>query len=366
MAGLIIYDLQKEIMNTKNFDRIVQDFPPLTKFPRAELFSDRTILERLPYLSRKLDINLFIKRDDTLPLCLGGNKVRQLEFYLGEAVKNGSDTILITGSIQSNFVRLCAAASRKLGMQPVVQLEKRVPNNSHMYNSSGNVLLLKMLGAKIISFSEGEDEAHADANLDIIANNLRAEGAKPYTIHLGTNHPPIGALGYIAAAVETLQQARGMNLSFDHVVLPSGSALTHAGFLAGVRFMKQNINIHGICVRRASSLQKKRALLRTNEIGRMVGKPNIVGIEDIYVDDTCLEPGYGRVNKNIVEALSLSAIQEGIILDPVYSGKAFAGLIHLTRNGTIARGKNVLFIHTGGTPANFGYQSEIESMTIDF
>jgi len=353
-------------MNTKNFDRIVKEFPALADFPRAELFSNSTVLEHLPNLSSKLGINLFVKRDDTIPLGLGGNKVRQLEFYLGEAVKNGADTILITGSIQSNFVRLCAAASRKLGMQPVVQLEKRVSNDSSAYNSSGNVLLLKMLGAKIILFSGGEDEAQADANLDAIAVKLRLEGAKPYIIHLGVNHPPIGALGYIAAAVETLQQSRGMNLTFDHAVLPSGSALSHAGFLAGMRFLKQNINIHGICVRRASASQKKRVMRRTNEIGEMLTKSNIVGVEHICVDDTCLEPGYGLMNQHVAEALSLSAIEEGIILDPVYSGKALAGLIHLTRNGTITSGKNVLFIHTGGAPANFGYQSEIEAMKIDF
>ena len=352
-------------MSARNFDQIIKDFPALGMYPRTELSSERTIIERLERLSNILDINLFIKRDDTLPLGLGGNKVRQLEFYLGEAVSNGSDTIVITGSVQSNFVRLCAAAARNLGMQPVVQLERRVLNKSVAYNTSGNVLLLKMLGANIITFPEGENETMADENLDVIADRLQANGANPYVIHLGMNHRPIGALGYVAAAVETMQQSRDMSLSFDHVVLPSGSALTHAGFLAGMRSLKKEMNIHGICVRRASSLQKKRVLQRTNEVGEMVGHSNIVEIDDISVDDTCLPPGYGRMNRNVAEALRMSAFEEGIILDPVYSGRALAGLIQLTRNGIIASGQNVLFIHTGGVPANFGYQSDLETLMVD-
>ena len=128
-------------MAQDNFERLISDIPPLGRFPRAELFSSPTILEPLKNLSKKLGVNLYIKRDDTLPLAMGGNKVRQLEFYLGEAITQKADTILITGSVQSNFVRLCAAAARKFGMRPIIQLEERVSNSNIEYNRSGNVLL---------------------------------------------------------------------------------------------------------------------------------------------------------------------------------------------------------------------------------
>ena len=349
-------------MVKSNFEKLIRDIPSLGWFPRAELFSGPTILEPLENLSINLGVNLFIKRDDTLPLAMGGNKVRQLEYYLGEAINQKADTILITGSVQSNFARLCAAAARKFGMKPIVQLEKRVPKSNLEYNRSGNVLLLKMLGAKIVYFSEGENEKQADENLNIIADKLRKDGANPYIIHLGIDHRPLGALGYTAAAVETIQQANEVKLEIDHIVLPTGSALTHSGFLAGKSIMKHPATIHGICVRRASSLQTERVLRRTNEVGELLGYPNLVGVDAVNTDDTCLPPGYGRLNNYVSEAIKMSALEEGIILDPVYSGKAFAGLIYLIRSRVISSGQNVLFLHTGGVPANFGYQSELEPL----
>ena len=349
-------------MAQSNFERLINDIPPLGWFPRAELFSSPTILEPLKSLSKKLGVNLYIKRDDTLPLAMGGNKVRQLEYYLGEAITQKADTILITGSIQSNFVRLCAAAARKFGMRPIVQLEERVSKSNIEYNRSGNVLLLKMLGAKIVYFSEGENETQADANLNIIAEKLRKDGSNPYIIHLGINHRPLGALGYAAAAVEAIQQATEIKLEIDHVVLPTGSALTHSGFLAGASILKYPATIHGICVRRASSLQTERVLRRTNEVGELLGYSSLIGADAVNTDDTCLPPGYGQMNSYVAEAIKMSALEEGIILDPVYSGKALAGLIYLIRSGTIPPGQNVLFLHTGGAPANFGYQSELERL----
>ena len=345
-----------------NFERLISDIPPLGRFPRAELFSSPTTLEPLKNLSKKLGVNLYIKRDDTLPLAMGGNKVRQLEYYLGEAITQKADTILITGSVQSNFVRLCAAAARQFGMRPIIQLEERVSNSNIEYNRSGNVLLLKMLGAKIVYFSEGENETLADANLNIIADELRKGGANPYIIHLGIDHRPLGALGYAAAAVEAIQQSTEMKLEIDHVVLPTGSGLTHSGFLVGASILKYPATIHGICVRRASSLQSDRVLRRSNEVGELLGYISLIGTDAVNTDDTCLPPGYGQMNKYVAEAIKMSAFEEGIILDPVYSGKALAGLIHLIRSGTIPSGQNVLFLHTGGAPANFGYQSELERL----
>ena len=316
----------------------------------------------MPNLGEMLAVNLYVKRDDTLPLAMGGNKVRQLEFYLGEAKKAGADTVLITGAVQSNFVRLCAAGARKFGMRPVVQLELRVPKNEPAYNTSGNVLLTKMFGAEIRYFSEGENEAAADANLDRIADQLREGGAAPYVVHLGIEHPPIGGLGYVAAAIETWQQSKAMDLSLDHVVLASGSALTHAGFLAGARLIGWDVSVHGVCVRREADQQRNRVFQRAREIAELLEQNNVISGKDIQVDDTCLAPGYGQMNDKVAEALHLSATEEALLTDPVYSGRALAGAIHLARTGKIKSGETVLFLHTGGVPAVFGYQSDMEAV----
>ena len=351
------------MMSTDHFSQLVMDLPQLGQFPRAELYSEPTQIERLRKLGETLGINLYIKRDDTLPLAMGGNKVRQLEFYLGEAVAQCADTILITGAIQSNFVRLCAAAARKLGMKPIVQLEKRVPKQSAAYNTSGNVLLLKMFGAEIVYFPEGNNEELADKNLDIIAQQILSKGGKPYVIHLGIDHPPIGGLGYVAAAVETTKQLSELDLTIDHIVVPTGSALTHAGFLAGMHALKVQTPVHGICVRRDAKLQFERVYKRTTDIVAMIGSCGL-GHDQILVHDETLEPGYGQMNHAVSKAVKLAAIQEGILLDPVYSGRTFAGLIELVESKKIQPGATVLFIHTGGQPANFGYQDDLEASVI--
>ncbi|MCP3972737.1 MAG: D-cysteine desulfhydrase family protein [Rhodobacteraceae bacterium] len=312
-------------------------------------------------LGMGLGIRLDIKRDDTLPLVMGGNKVRQLEFYLGAAAAMKADTVLITGAVQSNFVRLCAAGARKLGMMPVVQLEDRVPKDDIFYNSSGNVLLLKMLGAEIVHFSEGENEAAADANLDRLAQELREKGRNPYVVHLGIDHPPIGGLGYAAAACELHRQYHAAGSLPDSIVIPSGSGLTHAGFLAGARAIGWQVPVWGVCVRRDAGQQHQRVLRRVREIAGMLGHGDKLRDSDVKVDDTCLAPGYGRLNDHVAEAMRLAAHKEAILTDPVYSGRTLAGLIHLARSGAIQPGQRVTFIHTGGTPAIFGYQYDLGS-----
>ncbi len=168
----------------------------LDSLPRALLSHLPTPIDEMPNLSRHLGhARLLVKRDDCTGLCMGGNKARQLEFYMGRAQEQNADTVLITGAVQSNYVRTAAAAARKLGMQCHVQLEDRVANKSEQYHTSGNVFLNKMLGATLHYFPEGENEQAADQNLEIIAEQLRSEGAKPYVIHLGPDHSMVGALG---------------------------------------------------------------------------------------------------------------------------------------------------------------------------
>lgn len=336
--------------------------PSLLDHACVDLSKSVTPIEHLPNFGGSLGIEVFAKRDDTLSLGMGGNKVRQLEYYLGPAMAQGADTILITGAVQSNFVRLCAAACARLGLKSVVQLEGRVPNDNNSYKHSGNVLLNKILGAEIHYFPEGEDEAAADANLDKLAETLRSQGRKPYVIHLGIDHSPIGGLGYAECAVECFLQFQNLNQLPDHIVVPSGSGLTHAGFLAGARAIAWNVSVHGICVRRAAELQRSRIMQRTHEILNLLHSSEECLEHDIQVDDSVLAPGYGQLNEAVLEAIRLGAQSEGMLLDPVYSGRTAAGLVSLTRRGIIKAGESVLFLHTGGLPALFAYQSELSEL----
>jgi 1-aminocyclopropane-1-carboxylate deaminase/D-cysteine desulfhydrase-like pyridoxal-dependent ACC family enzyme len=269
----------------------------LSRHPRASLAPLPSNIDLLERLGARLGVELLCKRDDALALAMGGNKVRQLEYYCGAAGAKGADSLLITGAIQSNFVRLTAAAARKLGWLPVVQLEKRVPKEDPAYLGSGNVLLDRLLGAEIHYFAEGEDEAAADANLDRLAEDLRARGRKPFAIHLGIEHPPIGGLGYVRAAAESFQQLGTAASGITHAVVPSGSGLTHAGFLVGAKALGWKIPVLGVCVRRDAVAQRDRVLRRAKEIAELIGCPGLVGEDDIVVDDGVLFPGYGRLNR---------------------------------------------------------------------
>ncbi|MEM9107325.1 MAG: pyridoxal-phosphate dependent enzyme, partial [Pseudomonadota bacterium] len=279
-----------------DFEEAFARLPELRHYPRVELGLVCSELDVLSRLGERLGIRLFAKRDDTQPLAMGGNKVRQLEYYLGPGQQRGADTVLITGAVQSNFVRLCAAAARKLGWDAVVQLEDRVPSNDIFYNRSGNVLLDQLLGATIHRFPVGEDEAAADANLDRIAATLVAEGRVPHVVHLGMDHPPTGGLGYALAAVETYLQLEAADIWPDHVVVPSGSGLTHAGFLVGARAIGWSVPIHGICVRRSAALQRSRIEDRSRELNGLLENVARLGQDDILLDDNVLAPGYGRLN----------------------------------------------------------------------
>ncbi len=337
--------------------------PELAAHPKVDLSQGETPLERLENLGRRLGIALWAKRDDCNGLAMGGNKVRQLEYYLGRGAAEGADTVLITGALQSNFVRLTAAAARRLGWQPVIQLEDRVPKDDLFYRTSGNFLLNQLLGAHIHHFPHSEDEAAADRNLDEIAQRLRDEGRRPYVIHLGIEHPPVGGLGYVEAACETRRQLQRMGQELSHVVIPSGSGLTQAGFLVGARALGWQVPVLGVCVRRDAVQQHQRVLRRAREIVGLLGIGLEITVEDVIVDDTVLAPGYGLINEPTRAAIRLAAESEALLLDPVYTGRSMAGLMHFIEQGRIPAGSEVLFVHTGGTPAIFAYQNDLSLPT---
>ena len=329
--------------------------------PRVSLSHLPTPIEAMPNLSAALgDAQILVKRDDCTGLAMGGNKARQLEYYFGAAHAMGADTVIITGAVQSNFLRMTAAAAAKLGMSCEIQHEERVSSMGADYHESGNVLLDRILGATIHHYPVGEDEAGADRALDEIAERCRAEGRKPYVIHLGMDHPPLGALGYVDAAKELLIQIEEQGLEIDLVVVPSGSGATHAGLLAGLLLEGSRLPVLGVCVRRSQEPQRERMRNRVAEIGALVGKRELEATEsDLQFEDSVLAPGYGRLNEATHEAIALAARCEGLLVDPVYSGKTLAGLIAAIRGGSIAPDARVLFWHTGGTPAIFGYGSQL-------
>jgi len=332
----------------------------LESFQRIMIAHLPTPLEEMPHLAQSLNaLRLFVKRDDCTGLAFGGNKVRQLEYYFGEACGLGADTILITGALQSNYTRTAAAFARRLGMQCHVQLEDRVPETNELYRTSGNVLLDKLLGAMLHYYPEGEDEEGADSALEKIAGKLRQQGAKPYVIHLGPTHPPLGALGYVIAAKELLEQLEKRACLIDEIVVPSGSGATHAGLLFGLRALGSPIQVTGVCVRRDADSQRKRITLVLAGLSQLLRTSCSVKDKDINLFDGTLAPGYGLLNGATRQALSLCAQTEALLLDPVYSGKTMAGLIKLLHEKRFSPESKILFWHTGGLPALFAYGNKI-------
>ena len=319
--------------------------------PRLEIVQQPTPLTHAPRLSAQLGIELFVKRDDLAGPTFGGNKSRQLEYYFGAALAAQADTILITGAVQSNFVRLAATIACAQGMQAYVQLENRVQGMDATYEASGNVLLSRILGAEILRYREGEDEAGADRALYAKAEELRDQGRRPYIIPLGEDHPPLGALGYADAAREILAQDAG----FDVFVVASGSGATHSGLLAGLRGAGSGALVIGSCVRRDKAAQTARITRVMGRLAALEDGAKTVAARDIVLWDGALAPGYGKIGPAALHAMTLMARSEGLMLDPVYTAKTFAAVPALVADGTIPKGSRVCFLHTGGLAGLFGY-----------
>ncbi len=331
----------------------------LADISRTSLFTGDTPIEHMPNLGAHCGgAQLLVKRDDCTGLAFGGNKVRQLEFYLGAAREQDADTVLITGAVQSNFVRLAAAAARKLGMDCHVQLEERVENYDPDYRDSGNVFIDRLLGATLHRYPDGEDEAGADRQLGDIAAELQAAGRKPYIIHLGPGHPPLGALGYVVAAQELLGQIEADGITVDRIFVGSGSGATHGGLLFGLRALGSAIPVTGVCVRRSAELQKIRVHNTCDGLAALLQSDSKVRNEDISLTDAFVAPGYGMPGEATLKAIVLGAQKEGLLVDPVYTGKVLAAVI---QHATTADGRSTfLFLHTGGSPALFAYRKVVE------
>ena len=336
-----------------------EHFGRIGSIPRTQLCSGVTALEAMPNLSAHCGgAQLFVKRDDCTGLAFGGNKARQLEFYLGEARAQNADTIVITSAVQSNFARMAAAGARKLGMSCHIQQEERVSTDDPSYRNSGNVLIDRLLGATLHSYPDGEDESGADQQLEVIAAELRAAGQRPYIIPLGPGHPPLGALGYVVAAMELQTQIEERKLSIDEIFVGSGSGATQAGLLFGLRALGSGIPVTGVCVRRSAALQQVRIKDTCERLATLLNVSSTVSDNDINLIDDFLAPGYGIPGDATLSAIVLGARTEALMVDPVYTGKVLAAVIREARNAD--KRSTFVFVHTGGTPALFAYQQAMD------
>lgn len=325
----------------------------LSRFPRVSLAHLPTPLEPMKRLSEALGgPNLWIKRDDCTGLSTGGNKTRKLEFLMGEAVAQGADTIITQGATQSNHARQTTAAAAKLGMECHVLLEDRTGSEDKSYVYNGNVLLDQLHGSTI---SKRPADTDMNAAMEALAAQLRADGKKPYIIPGGGSNP-VGALGYVNAAAELLTQANDRHLKIDHVVHATGSAGTQAGLVLGLEALNSGIPVYGVGVRAPKAKQEDMVFSLAERTADYMGlKPGVIQRDAVVANSDYVGGGYGVPTDAMVEAVKMMAQYEGLLLDPVYSGKGMSGLIDLIRKGHFKKDENVVFLHTGGSVALFGY-----------
>jgi D-cysteine desulfhydrase family pyridoxal phosphate-dependent enzyme len=348
-------------------DRIVQPSSPrrsdavfwrcsmlIGRLPRARLCPLPTPLEELPRFSEALGgPRILMKRDDLTGLAMGGNKARELEFLLGDAVAHDADTIITCGGSQSNHVRMTTAGAAKLGMTAHLVL-----GPGEHEEMQGNILLDRVLGAEIHWVDTNDLDAQW-AKMEAIALELKTAGRRPFIIPRG-GASPSGSAAYVNCVLEMSQQLNDMGSGANWLFLASGTGGTQAGLMLGARWMMpQPFRVVGISVSRTSDDMRVRVSHHANEVAALLGAPFDFGPDDVLVHDEYIGQGYGKPTPAGMEATRLMARTEGILLDPVYSAKGVAGMMDLVRRGVVGRDDTVMFLHTGGQPAIFAYDQEL-------
>ena len=330
----------------------------LSRFPRVSLAHLPTPLELMPRLSEHLGgPKIYVKRDDCTGLGTGGNKTRKLEFLVADAIEKKADVIITQGAVQSNHARQTAAAACKVGMDCELIFEKRVEDADDAYKTSGNVLLDRIYCANIREVAKGSD---MDAEMEALAKELRAAGKTPYIVPGGGSNT-IGALGYLNCALEFMTQANDEGIVIDHVVHATGSAGTQAGLAVGLKMTHSNIPLLGIGVNAPRDAQEEKVWKLAEETAEYVGAPGCVQREDIVANCDYVGDGYGLPTREMNDAVLLLARLEGLLFDPVYSGKGLAGLIDLVQKGHFNGADSIVFIHTGGSAGLFGYSAQLQT-----
>ena len=332
----------------------------LSILPRRDLLDGPTPIQRLHRVEDALGsslngVRIYAKRDDLMSLGGGGNKLRKLEFLLGDAAAAGADTIIATGGRQSNFARLTAAAAARLGLACELVLARMVKRSGDEYDRNGNVLLDDLFGARVHNLPAGVD---ATRFAEERAGELRRAGHTAYVALLGGSSP-VGSVGYAACALEIQAQANDLDIDFAAVVVPNGSSGTQAGLVAGYRALgldSTRVRSHTVLAPAVSAIAA--TVEKANAVLTLLGFDASLSSDDVKVSGDQLGAGYGVSTPAMIKAVRLMASQEGLLLDPVYGGKAFAGLLADIAAGRYEAGDNVLFIMTGGSPGLYAYSSD--------
>ena len=335
----------------------------LSRFPRRRYTPFATPIEPLPRFSAALADScpdgagpeVWVKRDDMLGLFPGGNKTRKLEFLVADALAQGADTLITVGAPQSNHCRLTLAAAVKEGLKCRFVIEERLPG-SYRVDASGNQFLFRLLGVEAVTVVPGGTCLRRA--MQEVADELAAEGRKGYIIPTGGSNA-IGGLGYVACAQEMQQQWFDMDLRFDAVVVGSGSSGTHGGLLAGFLGNRIDVPLVGVGVSRDPQDQVPVVRAEAQAVADLLGLGITVPPEAVCCVGGYWQPKYSLPNDGMVEAVQMLARTEGILLDPIYTGKAMAGLIGMARSGRWRSGHRVLFLHTGGLPSLHAYESVV-------
>ncbi|NQW00392.1 MAG: D-cysteine desulfhydrase [Rhodospirillales bacterium] len=325
----------------------------ISDFPRLPLAHLPTPLEPLDNLSRLLaGPRIYVKRDDCTGLATGGNKTRKLEFLVAEALARKADTLVTVGAVQSNHVRQTVAAAAKTGLRCEVLLQREVIRDLD-YATNGNLLLDQLMGVKL-HYCDHSADLNGDGQK--LADALGRAGAKTFFIPAGGSNP-LGALGYVDCAFELLRQTTDRQIEMTAIIHATGSQGTQAGLLLGLALQDRVIPVHGITVSRPGREQAIKVLDLVRQTEQLLGTGPLVADNQVHCDGGFYGPGYGQPNAQMIEAVSLCARHEGLLLDPVYTGKAMAGLIAHIRNGTFNRDDTLVFLHTGGQAALSAYRS---------
>ena len=332
----------------------------LVKLPRIHLGHFPTPLHELSRLSTALGgPRIFVKRDDLTGLALGGNKCRKLEYVLADAQKRGIDTLITSGSSQSNFALQMASAARKLGMKPYLVLVKGV----HV-ETQGNLLLHNILNSTVTVLEVSDPSemfTTMPKKMNELAHELRSKGRNPLVIPAGA-FMPLGTAGWVNAAEEMSQQLKDQGITANYVVLANGSGGTQAGLTLGFKQLKLPIEVIAMSVLNEKVEAVNAVVTQSNETARLLNLDVAITPNDVVVYDDYIGQGYGIPTRKCIEAISVVAQSEATFLDPVYTGKAMSGLIDLISKGHFSKMDTVLFIHTGGVAADFAYSRELSSM----
>jgi len=330
----------------------------LKDLPRVNLAAWPTPLEEAPRLAAALGLKrLYVKRDDLTSLGLGGNKVRKLEYLLGEAVSRGADTVVTTAGEQSNFLRLTAVAARRLGLRPILVVRGKRPASCQ-----GNLLLMHLAGADL-RFVDTADpyDPSTIALMREIGEQLAAAGHRPYLIHLGTFSGGLAAVGYVTGALELVDQCRAAGITRARVVLAVGSGGTFAGLLLGLRMAGAGFHVLGASVSSPASFLRARISEKVQEAADILRVSAPLQNEEIDVSDALVGEGYSTPPGESLDAVYLAARTEGLILDPIYTGRALAALRRAARDGVIRDGETPVFVHTGGAPNVFAHAEALSA-----